>query len=157
MDYLNNLFYKFKIPNTNNNSNQLTSHDIEEACYTLDTKHIFFNYLLAKEDEKKENLLLALTSVRNKNFINLTIGFGVFTLIKSYIWSRGYFAYFFYHTRFSMIGLYVMGLWFIQKNFYAKLLENDIMRYYEKRIAYDNAKLRVEKKMAEVSNLGGNI
>ena len=104
----------------------------EASCYILDKGNPYYHYFLAKEDEKKENLVLIYKSLCSKRITIATCVFTLYNVAKSILWQRGYFAYFFYHTRNMSFIIYLMSLVLIKKNFDANLIRNDCFRYHEK-------------------------
>ena len=49
------------------------------------------------------------------------------------LWRRGYFAAFFFHTRFQPFLYFGISLYFLEKNFIANLKKNELYSYYQMR------------------------
>ena len=94
----------------------------------------YYKYFFALENPEKENLYLLHKGILNKRIIYIFSGFVTYELIKRILWNRGYFAYFFFHTRFmSLITLFI----FVQianKNFETNLICDEIFRYKNKHL-----------------------
>jgi hypothetical protein len=112
---------------------------IANTCYIHEDNYPYFHYFLAQEDEKKENLLLMFESIRVSRNKAIALGFTLFLFVRSIAWRKGYFAYFFYHTRFITFAFFYTAYYINNKNFEANLLQNNLSRYYEKSRNYKNA------------------
>ncbi len=127
----------------------------EFSCYILDQGNPYYHYFLTKEDEKKENIVLIYQSILMKRIFSATGVFVTYNIVKSLLWRRGYFAYFFYHTRNMSFILYLLSLSLIKKNFEANLIRNDLIRYYEKREADKSTEQLVNKEIVKKQILTG--
>jgi hypothetical protein len=107
--------------------------ELEKTMFVIGPKYPYYKYFIEKENESKENLLLMHDSIRKKR-TGIAIGaFIGYNIVKNILWRYGYFAYFFYHTRFMSFFFLVGTVYLINKNFEANLNNDDLLRYYEKR------------------------
>jgi hypothetical protein len=135
-----------------NNPVKLTT---EFSCYILDEENPYYKYFLAKENEKKENLVLIYQSIMHRRLAVASGLFLTYNIAKSLLWRRGYFAYFFYHTRMVSVILYLMTISLINNRFEADLTSNDLIRYYDKRNANKIMEAYVKKEIAKKQILTG--
>ena len=91
------------------------------------------NHFYSDENEHKENLILVYNELAKKKFLTSTGIFLVYNLAKEVLWRKGYFAYFFFHTKYmSPIFLFTM-YYFIYKEWEFLLRKDNLFRYYLKR------------------------
>lgn len=105
---------------------------IIEGIYLSGENSPYFKYFYSKEDEKKQNLVMMYENIHRRNTMIATISFFSYNFIKSILWRRGYFAYFFYHTRMMSVIVYFMTLYLLRNNFLAHLKNDEILGYYKK-------------------------
>jgi hypothetical protein len=129
--FLDNLIVEYFPPKFKHDASAIT---LLYPMHFLKNSHPHYKYFLADENEKKENIVILLDSVKNKRIITATVIFFSYNIIKQILWSRGYFAYFFYHTRLYSFVLYYIAINLINKNNEAHLMENNLIRYRERRI-----------------------
>jgi hypothetical protein len=102
-------------------------------------KHPQFKYFYSELDENKEKILKIHEYSYYKRLIYLFSGFGVFYGIKYLcLWKIGKFSNFFHYTKFTPPILFAMAIYFNHKNYYAKLANDGLLRYIEKRDSYYN-------------------
>lgn len=104
-----------------------------------------FRQLFEEEDEIKENLLLLKESIYKKKLFNLSAGFICFVIARNVIWRKGYFAMFFYHTRFFTYVLFGLSYLYITRDYYLGLKADGLLNYNEKRKMWMDARYTVEK------------
>jgi hypothetical protein len=105
---------------------------IIEGIYLSGEKSPYFKYFYAKEDENKQNLLMMYESIYRRNVMIATLSLFSYNVIKSILWRKGYFAYFFYHTRMISVVVYFTTLYLLRNNFLAHLKNDEILGYYKK-------------------------
>ena len=71
-------------------------------------------------------------NIYKKNYSIATGIFCTYNFVKSILWRRGYFAYFFYHTRMISVVIYFLTLHLLNQNFLAHLKNDEILGYYKK-------------------------
>ena len=69
---------------------------IIEGIYLSGEKSPYFKYFYAKEDENKQNLVMMYESIYRRNVMIATLSLFSYNVIKSILWRKGYFAYFFF-------------------------------------------------------------
>lgn len=127
----------------------------EFSCYILGKENPYYKFFLAKEEEKKENLVMIYESIMQRRLIISTGVFLTYNLVKSLLWRRGYFAYFFFHTRNMSVILFLMTISLIHNRFEADLTSNDLIRYYDKTKANKIMQAFVQKEIAKKQILTG--
>ena len=135
-----------KLPQSQSNIAKLNS---EISSYILGETSPYYKYFHSKEDEKKENLVLLYESIYKKRLFLTTFTFFVYNISKSLLWRRGYFAYFFYHTRNMSFVMFLISLYLLKLNFNAYLINSGLMRYYEKRQSTKLAQQRIDAIVAK--------
>jgi hypothetical protein len=111
---------------------QIQKNNLIEGIYLSGEDSPYFKYFLAKEEENKQNLVMMYQLIYQRNIFIASVIFFSYNLVKSILWKRGYFAYFFYHTRMMSVLLYFMSMNLMNKNFLANLKSNEILGYYKK-------------------------
>jgi hypothetical protein len=134
-------------------SSQPAQINTEISCFILGENSTYFKYFLAKEDEKKDNLILLYDGIHKRREVLATAALFSYNFAKSILWRRGYFAYFFYHTRLMSLIIYFLSLYLIKLNFNAHLLQDDLLRYYEKRKSFNLTKTRIDNFIAKKESL----
>jgi len=97
-------------------------------------------------------MVIALEDVKRKQR-NYLIGGGLSMLvIRKLLWNRGYFAHFFFHTRFQPFIYMMIAYSFISLNFTENLKKNDVYFYYTNRRRTEQFnKLTKETKYATIT------
>jgi hypothetical protein len=101
--------------------------------HILKNSHLQAKYFIVEENEKKENIVIFLDSIKNKRKITALSVFIGYNIVKHLLWTQGYFAYFFYHTKYCSVIIYFIAIELINKNYEAHLIQNNLLRYSEKR------------------------
>jgi len=100
----------------------------------LDENHPKFNDIYAFEDDKDENMVMAVKlkmGTRNTAIISSFFGYHI---AKSVLWRMGYFAQFFYRTRLCSIPIWGCMLYYsIFKKFIHDLKDAQVYDYQSKR------------------------
>lgn len=107
---------------------------IEPELLMMGPKSNYFKYFFALENPEKENLYLLHKGILNKRLIYIFSGFVTYELIKRILWNRGYFAYFFFHTRLMSFFTMVILMHMANKSFEANLIADQIYRYKNKNL-----------------------
>ena len=108
-----------KLPQSKSN---IAKFNTEISSYILGDTSPYYKYFHAKEDEKKENLIILYESIYKKRIFITTFTFFLYNITKSILWRRGYFAYFFYHTRNMSLVFFMISLYLLKLNFNAYLI-----------------------------------
>lgn len=127
MENTHNQSIFFKIKNYKIQKNNLI-----EGIYLSGEDSPYFKYFFAKEDENKQNLVMMYENIYRRNIFLSSVVFMSYNIVKSILWKRGYFAYFFYHTRMISVIIYIMSLNLLNKNFLANLKNAELLGYYKK-------------------------
>jgi len=141
MENSNNLSILSRISIIKNERNNLI-----EGIYLSGENSPYFKYFLAKEEENKENLVMMYQNIYKKNYFIASGIFLVYNFVKSILWKRGYFAYFFYHTRMMSVVIYFLTLHLLNQNFLAHLKNDEILGYYRKHKALIDVEERIKIK-----------
>jgi len=107
---------------------------IEPEILMMGIKSNYYKYIFAIENPEKENLYLLHKGILNQRLIYIFSGFVTFEVIKRILWNRGYFAYFFFHTRLMSISTMFIFMYTTNKSFEANLIADQIYRYKSKNI-----------------------
>jgi len=105
---------------------------MEPEILMMGSKSNYYKYFFAEENPEKENLYLLHKGILNKRLIYIFTGFLSYEIIKRILWNRGYFAYFFFHTRLMSFFTMLILMQMVNKNFEANLIADQIYRYKQK-------------------------
>ena len=139
-------------------SNPLLNRVISET-YAKGKQDPSFSFFFSIPEENKENLL----EIHNRNLtsrINVSL-FVFFTYngVKSLLWRRGYFAYFFFHTRFLSPVLLLMSLKAISNDYHYRLVNDDLFAYslntkllirFEENLKFQTKQLSNKKEISSI-------
>jgi hypothetical protein len=117
--------------------------------FVTGTANPYFKYFLAKENDFKDNLIMLHEAIRNRRIQIATTVFVGYNIAKAILWRYGYFAHFFFHTRFMSFALYLIALRAIHQRFKNDLRSNELWRYYNKRNKTKMIENNVNKTMAK--------
>jgi hypothetical protein len=107
---------------------------IEPEILMMGPKSNYYKYFFAEENPEKENLYLLHKGILNKRLTYILSGFVTYEVIKRILWNRGYFAYFFFHTRLMSFFTMLILMHMSNKSFEANLIADQIYRYKTKNI-----------------------
>ena len=111
----------------------------------FDPNHPKFEERYALEDPLNENMIMAikLQSATRQTYVFL--GFAGYHLFKTVAWRFGYFARFFYRTRFMTFPILGLAIYFNLKKTMTDLKEANLLGYNIKRVKFDRDSKLVEK------------
>ena len=89
------------------------------------------------EDDASDNIVMAvkLRSATRQGY--MLSGFIGYHLVKTILWRYGYFAHFFYRTRFMSIPVLLYGIYWNTKKTMLDLNEAGVLNYTKRRLKFD--------------------
>lgn len=129
MKKLNKFIIKTLLGNESGSENDKLMMKIEPEILMMGPKSSYYKYFFTEENPEKENLYLLHRGILNKRYVYILSGFATYEIIKRILWNRGYFAYFFFHTRLMSFFTMVILMLMINRSFEANLIADQIFRY----------------------------
>jgi len=108
-------------------------------------KMLYFNHFLTLENEHKENLIITYNAILKSKIAFSTSIFILYNIIKSILWRRGYFATFFFHTRFFSFYTLMLSYYYFSKEFQINLKNSNLLNYYTKHKTYEEMYLKLKQ------------
>lgn len=130
---INRLFSKFILRNESY-ANEKLMLKIEPEILMMGEKSNYYKYFFAVENPEKENLYILHKGIMNQRIIYIFSGFFTYELIKRILWNRGYFAYFFFHTRLMSLATLLIALNITNRNFESNLITDQLYAYKNKNV-----------------------
>ncbi len=129
-----NLFFRRNLIGNDYSGNEKLMMKIEPEILMMGAKSNYYKYFFCLEDPENENLYLLHKGILNKRLIYIFSVFISYELIKRILWNRGYFAYFFFHTRLMSFFTAGIMIYMVNRNFEVNLINDQIYRYKSKNL-----------------------
>jgi hypothetical protein len=136
---------------------ELIRANVEISCYLSGEDSPYFKYFLEKENERKQNLMIIHQELFRRKLTYASMALISYNMVKSIMWRYGYFAHFFYHTRFMSLGIYLISVYLIKKHYDLQLMNDGLYRYKTKRTKYEIIDEKVNKEIVKQQIIGEKL
>jgi hypothetical protein len=116
----------------------------EEFIYIIGEKHEYYKYLFSKNIDYKDNMMISLNQIKVDQFVVLVCNMILklasllgFLVVRKILWNKGYFASFFFNTRFQPFIYFFLVNGYIHKKYENSLKINHVYSY-KKKLKFSN-------------------